>query len=170
MPDRLKSEPRRSQSHGMRPRARGLCAAASVALLAWAALQARGQGVPAPPPAAAAKTTDIIHGTAVPDPYQWLEDSASPQTRAWIAAQQAYTASLLGKRPEMDGLRRDVLALADLEEALRVLFRRGRYFILKREPGHAIAALYLREGEAGAEKLLIDPRDGATTRPIRLIC
>jgi prolyl oligopeptidase len=141
----------------MRRRARGLSRAVSLALLAFAAIEARAQGVPAPPPTAAAQTTDTIHGTAVADPYQWLEDSASPQTRAWIAAQQAYTLSLLGKRPEMDGLRRDVLALADLEEAQRVLFRRGRYFILKREPGHAIAALYLREGEAGAEKLLIDP-------------
>lgn len=116
-----------------------------------------GQSPPAPPAAVAAQTTDTIHGTVVADPYQWLEDSKSERTRTWIAAQQAYTDSLLTQRPEMDGLRRDVMTLADLEEAQRVLFRRERYFILKREPGHAIAALYLREGEAGAEKLLIDP-------------
>jgi prolyl oligopeptidase len=120
-------------------------------------MRVAAQSIPSPPPALEDHTTETIHGVQVADPYRWLEDSQNPQTRAWITAEQAYTASLLTSRPEMDSLRRDVHALADLEEAQRVLFRHGRYFILKREPGHAIAALYLREGDAGPEKLLIDP-------------
>lgn len=122
-----------------------------------ALVRSAAQDVPTPPAATVSTDTDEIHGVQVPDPYRWLEDSSSPQTKAWIAAEQAYTTSLLSKRPEMERLRRDVHALADLEQAQRVLFRRGRYFILKREPGHAIAALYMREGENGHEKLLIDP-------------
>src|SRR5215472_14929812 len=57
----------------------------------------------------------------------------------------------------MDALRKEVHALTDIEEAQRVLYRRGRYFILKKVPGHEIAALYVREGEAGSERLLLDP-------------
>jgi prolyl oligopeptidase len=110
-----------------------------------------------PPTTASVNTVETIHGISVSDPYQWLEESTSPQTRAWIKSQQEYTSSLLGQRPEMDALRKDVYALTDIEEAQRVIYRQGRYFILKKVPGHEIAALYLREGETGAEKLLLDP-------------
>src|SRR5579862_6403579 len=115
--------------------------------------------IPAPPPTAAVNVVETIHGISVSDPYQWLEDGKSAQTRAWIKSQQGYTSSLLSSRPGMDGLRKDVDALTDIEEAQRVLYRRGRYFILKKVPGHEIAALYLRDGENGREKLLLDPAE-----------
>jgi len=134
---------------------------ASLAVCAVTVCAQSGQ-VPPPPPSAAVNTVETIHGTPVSDPYQWLEDSASAQTRAWITSQQGYTSSLLSHRPEIDGLRKDVYALTDIEEAQRVLYRKGRYFILKKVPGHEIAALYLREGESGSEKLLLDPADWST--------
>jgi prolyl oligopeptidase len=28
-----------------------------------------------------------LHGVEIVDPYRWLEDQASPETRAWIEAQ-----------------------------------------------------------------------------------
>jgi prolyl oligopeptidase len=118
---------------------------------------AQSAHIPPPPPTASVDTVETIHGVSVNDPYQWLEDSTSPQTRAWIKAQQTYTSSLLGEQPEMDVLRKDVYALTDIEEAQRVIYRQGLYFILKKVPGHEIAALYLREGESGTEKLLLDP-------------
>jgi prolyl oligopeptidase len=126
-------------------------------MLSAAAASAQSVQAPAPPVTPAANTVETIHGISVSDPYQWLEDSTSPQTRAWIKLQQEYTAAQLSNRPEMEGLRKDVLALTDIEEAQRVIYRHGRYFILKKVPGHEIAALYLREGESGPEKLLLDP-------------
>jgi len=113
--------------------------------------------IPPPPVTPSVNTVETIHGISVRDPYQWLEDSSSAQTREWIKSQQEYTSSLLSARPQMNALRKDVYALTDIEEAQRVLYRRGRYFILKKVPGHEIAALYVREGEAGSERLLLDP-------------
>jgi prolyl oligopeptidase len=113
--------------------------------------------LPAPPPSAAEDTKETIHGVVVSDPYQWLEDSSTPRTRQWIDSQQSYTASLLGQRPEIARLRKDVFELVNIEESQRVLFRAGRYFILKKIPGHEIASLYMKEGEGGREELLIDP-------------
>jgi hypothetical protein len=42
---------------------------------------------------------DIIHGVEIADPYRWLEDATSPDTKEWIAAQNQYTRSLLEAQP-----------------------------------------------------------------------
>lgn len=119
---------------------------------------AQTSGVPAPPASPGEERTETIHGVSVSDPYQWLEESSSPRVRSWIAAQQKYTSSLLDQRPDAAGLRKDVLELTDIEEAQRVLFRAGKYFILKKVPGNGIASLFLRQAENGKEELLIDPK------------
>ena len=85
---------------------------------------------PAPPPSVAEDTKETIHGVVVSDPYQWLEDSPSTRTRAWIDTQQKYTASLLGQRPELASLREDVFELTSIEEPQRVLSRGPHYYIL----------------------------------------
>ncbi|QNI30548.1 S9 family peptidase [Alloacidobacterium dinghuense] len=118
---------------------------------------AQSAHIPPPPTTASINTVETIHGISVSDPYQWLEDSSSPQTQAWIKSQQEYASSLLSQRPEMDALRKDIYALTDIEEAQRVIYRQGRYFILKKLPSHEIAALYVRDAESGPEKLLLDP-------------
>lgn len=121
----------------------------------------------APPATQATDVTTILHGVTVHDPYQWLEQSSSPATRSWIAAQQQYTAALLSSRPGIESLRKQVRELVDLEEPHRVLYRRGRYFIEKKPAGQQRASLYLRDGAAGSDRLLIDPAsfgaDSATT-------
>jgi prolyl oligopeptidase len=110
-----------------------------------------------PPSSAAEDTKETIQGVVVSDPYQWLEDSASPRTRSWIKEQQAYTDSLLNHRPDLAALRKDVLELSDIEEPQRVIYREGHYFILKKAPGHQVPLLSVRDAKTGNEELLIDP-------------
>ena len=42
---------------------------------------------------------ETLHGITLNDPYRWLEDQDSPDTRAWIKAQNEYSASVLGALP-----------------------------------------------------------------------
>ena len=47
---------------------------------------------------------DILHGVAVADPYRWLEDGDSPETRQWVAAQNAATRSMLDALPARESI------------------------------------------------------------------
>ena len=49
--------------------------------------------IPAPPPARKAEVIDDYFGVKVPDPYRWLEDTASPETQSYAQAQNARSSS-----------------------------------------------------------------------------
>jgi len=115
-----------------------------------------------PPPSVASDTNSVLHGVTVQDPYQWLEESASPETRAWISAQQQYTQTLLSSRPGMAALRMATSDLVNLEEPHRVLHRGNRFFIEKKLAGQQAAGLYVREDIGGADKLILDPNSIST--------
>ncbi|MBB1482637.1 hypothetical protein H5392_02030 [Tessaracoccus sp. MC1865] len=44
-------------------------------------------------------TVDNLHGTAVPDPYRWLEDADNPEVQEWVAAQRDFTEAQLQHLP-----------------------------------------------------------------------
>lgn len=78
-----------------------LVAAASLALAAGAA----HAGTLTYPPAQRGDVLDAYHGIQVPDPYRWMEDIDSPQTRAWVEAEARlsgdYLAAIPG-RPQLE--------------------------------------------------------------------
>ena len=136
------------------------------ALLLVSATLLTAQSV-SPPPTKSIVVNTTLHGVTITDPYQWLENAASPSTRNWIAAQQHYTQALLSSRTGMESLRRDVRELVNLEEPHRVLYRRGRFFTEKKLAGQQNASIFVRDGTTGRDQLLIDPstvsREPSTT-------
>ena len=78
------------------------------------AMKAQDEKPKCPPVARTENVADDYHGTSVMDPYRWLEDQASPETRAWIDAENRCTETFLNKLPG-----RDVIAKR-LGELLRV--------------------------------------------------
>ncbi len=110
-----------------------------------------------PPPTRADSVKEIIHGVEVVDPYRWLEDQWSPETRAWIQSQNDYTRSILDKLPTRDLLKKRLAELMKVDVINVPLARSGRYFFTKRLANQDLPVIYMRRGLRGKDEVLIDP-------------
>lgn len=101
--------------------------------------------------------TETLHGVKITDPYRWLEDQESGETRAWLEAQIGYTRATLDALPGRDALHRRLAELMRVE-ALDVPFERGgSYFLGRRDADQEQKRLYRRTTLDGADELLVDP-------------
>jgi prolyl oligopeptidase len=133
----------------------------ALGLLLAAALGSADGGAQSAGPAVPATRRDdvreVVHGVEIVDPYRWLEDGQSPETRAWIAAQNAYTHALLGRRPQLETIRRRLTPLSRYDVQAAPLRRGGRTFFSRRRATDDLSILYVREGADGPESVLLDP-------------
>jgi prolyl oligopeptidase len=125
---------------------------------AFAQIQVR-EGITLPPlPAVEAiPIVDDYFGTKIVDNYRWLEDAKSPQTRAFLSAQNVYTASYLKQASTRPRLVEDLKALENISRWSMPIVRAGNYFFLKRLAGEEQASIYLRRGWTGKDERLVDP-------------
>ena len=101
--------------------------------------------------------TETIHGVAIQDPYRWLEDQQSPETRAWIDSQNAYTRSVLDLLPDRAAIRKRLEELLKTDRVGTPSVRNGRYFFLRRLADQNQYTVCLRNGLHGTDEMLIDP-------------
>ena len=113
--------------------------------------------VAAPPKTAVNEVKETVQGTEIIDPYRWLEDQNSPETRAWIDAQNAYSDAMLAKLPGRDALRQQVSALIKIDSMGAPVVMNNRYFFTKRQADQDQSSLFMRAGLTGKDELLIDP-------------
>lgn len=105
------------------------------------------------------EVTEEIHGVAVTDPYRWLEDDESPETREWIAEQQAYTQAFLASVPGRDALEERLGELLRVDTLSVPVVRGGRYFYSRTESDSDLPVICMREGRDGEDVVLIDPHE-----------
>jgi hypothetical protein len=81
---------------------------APAAVLTWCALAApAADSAPLNYPAARrGDQIDRYHGIAVADPYRWMEDIDSPETRHWVEAEAKLTSDYLAAIPGRDDIAR----------------------------------------------------------------
>ena len=100
--------------------------------------------------------TDFVTDFSIPDPYRWLEDSESLETKEWIKSQNSYTDSLL--RNENFEIFSNELAnnfkTVDFSNPIPV---KGKYFYKERQPDDDQFALYVKNGIDGSPVKLVDP-------------
>jgi prolyl oligopeptidase len=111
-----------------------------------------------PPPAAEKKpVTETLNGVPITDPYRWLEDQNSPETRAWIDRENAYTDAVLGNRPEKQLFAQRIEQLLKSDIASVPVYRNGRLFYTRRAADADVFSIYVRDGVTGTDRLLVDP-------------
>jgi len=111
----------------------------------------------APPATRVDNVTETLHGVTITDRYRWLEDQNSPETRAWINAQNEYSASVLGSLPFRGRIRERLTQLLKIDTITAPVARGGRYFLYKRRADQNQAVIYVRDGLNGKDEVLLDP-------------
>ncbi len=109
------------------------------------------------PPAKRGDVTDTFHGTVVADPYRWLEALDSPETTAFVTAQNALTDGYLAKLPQREGLRARLGQLTS-NESFGPFSRRGRSYFWSHSDGKKDQRVILYAPRLDAEgSVLLDP-------------
>jgi prolyl oligopeptidase len=120
------------------------------------------------PESRATNTSDTLFGVAVADPYRWLENDVrtDPEVRQWVDAQNAVTNHYLASLPGRDALAARMRTLLNFERYGTPRKGGSRYFYMRNDGLQNQSVLWVREGLAGASRLLLDPnewaKDGAT--------
>jgi prolyl oligopeptidase len=100
---------------------------------------------------------DDYHGTQIADPYRWLEDLDSPETRAWVEAQNQVTHAWLGQVASRERIHQRLTQLWNYERYALPHKRGGRYFYTKNDGLQNQSAVYVIDKLDGPPRLLIDP-------------
>jgi len=111
------------------------------------------------PTAAKGAVVDTYHGTKVPDPYRWLEDPDSAETRAWIEAENKVTFSFLESIPQRRAIGDRLTELWNYEKYGVPKKRARRYFYDKNDGLQNQDVIYWTpslEGKA-RPRVLLDP-------------
>ncbi|HEY4588496.1 MAG TPA: prolyl oligopeptidase family serine peptidase [Thermoanaerobaculia bacterium] len=99
---------------------------------------------------------DEYHGVKVADPYRWLEDLDSQQTRDWVAAQSRLTADYLAAIPEREPIRKRLTELWNYERYTVPIQYGSRYFFTRNDGLQNQNVLYRIDTLGGAPRLVLD--------------
>ena len=117
-----------------------------------------------PPAASVHEVKEDYFGTAVTDPYRWMEKTSDPEMVTWMKVQNDYTRSLLAKLPGRGKLVERIKALDDAGVNVTGLqVWGGHYFYFKTEPGSDNRKLCVRDTVEAAERVLMDPQKLTTS-------
>jgi prolyl oligopeptidase len=126
----------------------------------------------APPPETPKRpVTDTFHGQNVIDDYQWLEESDSPEVKAWVAAQNARTRAYLDALPARRAIAARLTMLYSKTSANYggLISRGGRIFAFKNQPPkqQPLIVSLATNADPRTERVVIDPnlrsKTGATS-------
>ncbi|MFN6570822.1 prolyl oligopeptidase family protein [Dendronalium sp. ChiSLP03b] len=117
------------------------------------------------PPSRKSDRVDNYHGTVVADPYRWLEDPDSEETKAWIEAENKITFAYLSEIPVREKIKQRLTKLWDYEK-YGIPFKEGkslqdgateRYFYFKNDGLQNQSVLYTLKTLDAEPKVLLDP-------------
>ncbi|MEX0982099.1 MAG: prolyl oligopeptidase family serine peptidase [Bacteroidales bacterium] len=101
--------------------------------------------------------TDNYHGTEVADPYRWLEDDNSEETKEWVKEQNKVTFSYLEKIPFRDQLKERLTELWDYPKMGNPTKRKGVYFYSYNSGLQNQSVIYMMKDLDQEGEVFLDP-------------
>jgi prolyl oligopeptidase len=102
-------------------------------------------------------TVDNYHGTTVADPYRWLEDDNSEETKAWVKAQNNVTQNYFAQIPYRDKVRKRLQELWNYTR-YSAPFREGDWYYFTKNNGLQNQSVWYRQkGLNGKPEVFLDP-------------
>jgi prolyl oligopeptidase len=100
---------------------------------------------------------DDYHGTKIADPFRWLEDDNSAETKAWVEAQNKVTFGYLNQIPERARIKARLTELWNYERYTAPFERGGKYFYYKNDGLQNQSVLYVANSIRDTGRVLFDP-------------
>jgi prolyl oligopeptidase len=119
-----------------------------------------------------AKTVDQVddyHGVKVADPYRWLEDTDSTDTKAWVESENKVTFSYLEKIPYRHAIHDRLTKLWNYERYGVPEKQGGRYFYQHNSGLQNQSVLYVADSLSAEPRLLLDPNTLSSDGTVALV-
>lgn len=114
------------------------------------------------PPTRKSDQVDDYHGVKIADPYRWLEDLDSEETKAWVEAQNKLSFGYLAAIPARTPLKDRITKLWNYEK-YGVPFKEGsRYFYFRNSGLQNQSVLYTVTGLDAPPQMILDPNTMST--------
>ncbi|HEU4376337.1 MAG TPA: S9 family peptidase, partial [Telluria sp.] len=111
---------------------------------------------------------DNYHGTTIADPYRWLEDANSAETKQWVDAENKVTQAYLGQIPAREAIKQRLTKLWNYERYTVPYKEGGRYFYSRNDGLQNQSVLYTMNNLADTPRVLLDPNTLAADGTVAL--
>ncbi|PID61691.1 MAG: S9 family peptidase [Ignavibacteriae bacterium] len=109
------------------------------------------------PKTAKVDTVDNYFGKEVPDPYRWLEDDNSEETKKWVSAQTKVTEDYLSQIPYRKKIEKRLTELWNYEKYSAPRKVADYYVFSKNDGLQEHSVIYIQKGLDAKPEVLLDP-------------
>ena len=111
---------------------------------------------------------DDYFGHKVVDPYRWLEDANSAETKSWVDAQNKVTQGFLTQIPAREQIKARLTKLWNFERFSVPYKEGGRYFYSRNDGLQNQSVLYTVKSLGDTPRVLLDPNTLAADGTVAL--
>ena len=111
---------------------------------------------------------DDYFGTRVADPYRWLEDDNSEETKKWVEEQNKVTFAYLEKIPYREKIRQRLKDIYNYPRMGQPIRAGEYYFFYKNDGLQNQSVIYIQKGLEGRPEVFIDPNQLSPDGTVRI--